>query len=152
MEIRVLPIEQINAAAYNPRIDLQPGDPEYEKLKASIESFGYVELIVWNERTGNMVGGHQRYKIMVNELEHTELAVSVVNLGDQQEKLLNPALNKVSGHWNDEALYRLLDDLEESGADLALSGFDMGEIEELMKDFAEPAADQLGTSLIRNWT
>ncbi|MGQ3481742.1 transcriptional regulator [Paenibacillus sp. TY11] len=91
MEIRALPIEQINAAAYNPRVDLQPGDPEYEKLKASIESFGYVELIVWNERTGNMVGGHQRYKIMVNELGHTELAVSVVDLDDQQEKLLNLA-------------------------------------------------------------
>ncbi|WP_256873883.1 hypothetical protein [Paenibacillus kribbensis] len=56
MEIRILPIEQINAAAYNPRVDLQPGDPEYEKLKANIESFGYVEPIIWNERTGNMVG------------------------------------------------------------------------------------------------
>lgn len=37
-------------------VGLQPGDVEYEKLKASIESFGYVEPIVWNERTGNMVG------------------------------------------------------------------------------------------------
>jgi ParB-like chromosome segregation protein Spo0J len=41
VEIRVIPIEQINAAAYNPRVDLQPGDPEYEKLKNSIEQFGY---------------------------------------------------------------------------------------------------------------
>ncbi|WP_311080943.1 ParB N-terminal domain-containing protein [Paenibacillus polymyxa] len=131
MEIRVLPIEQINAAAYNPRVDLQPGDPEYEKLKASIESFGYVEPIVWNERTGNMVGGHQRYKIMVNELGHTELTVSVVDLDDQQEKLLNLALNKISGNWDDAALYQLLDGLEESGADLALSGFNMDELKEL---------------------
>lgn len=66
MNIRIVPIDQINAAAYNPRADLQPGDPEYEKLRRSIESFGYVEPIVWNERTGNMVGGHQRYKIMVH--------------------------------------------------------------------------------------
>ncbi|MEK5376577.1 ParB N-terminal domain-containing protein [Paenibacillus sp. FSL P2-0173] len=144
MEISVLPIEQINAAAYNPRVDLQPGDPEYEKLKASIEQFGYIDPIIWNQRTGNMVGGHQRYKILVHELGHTELAVSVVNLDDQQEKLLNLALNKVSGNWDDEALYRLLDDLEQSGADLALSGFDTDEVEQLMKDFAEPAADQLG--------
>ncbi|WP_342416979.1 hypothetical protein NST83_06165 [Paenibacillus sp. FSL R10-2782] len=43
MEIRVLPIEKINAAAYNPRVDLQPGDAEYEKLKQSIETFGYIE-------------------------------------------------------------------------------------------------------------
>lgn len=85
MDIRVIPIEQINAAAYNPRVDQQPGDPEYEKLKRSIEEFGYVEPIVWNERTGNMVGGHQRYKIMVNEQGLSELEVSVVDLDDDQE-------------------------------------------------------------------
>ncbi|MEK5318146.1 site-specific DNA-methyltransferase [Paenibacillus sp. FSL L8-0644] len=143
MEIRVLPIEQINAAAYNPRDDLQPGDPEYEKLKASIESFGYVEPIVWNVRTGNMVGGHQRYKIMVNELGHTELTVSVVDLDDQQEKLLNLALNKVGGSWDDEALYRLLDDLQVSGANLALSGFDLEEFEDLAAEFAVPHDEDL---------
>ncbi|GIP54273.1 MULTISPECIES: hypothetical protein [Paenibacillus] len=57
MNIKIIPIDQINAAAYNPRVYLQSGDKEYEKLKHSILSFGYVEPIVWNERTGNMVGG-----------------------------------------------------------------------------------------------
>ena len=28
-------------ADYNPRKDLKPGDAEYEKLKRSIEQFGY---------------------------------------------------------------------------------------------------------------
>lgn len=137
MDIRVIPIDQINAAAYNPRIDLQPGDPEYEKLKRSIEEFGYVEPIVWNERTGNMVGGHQRYKIMVHELGRTELSVSVVDLDDQQERLLNLALNKVSGRWDEEALARLLDDQQESGADLYLSGFGHEEIEGLVSALPE---------------
>ncbi|WP_431785729.1 site-specific DNA-methyltransferase [Paenibacillus lactis] len=137
MDIRVISIDQINAAAYNPRIDLQPGDPEYEKLKSSIEEFGYVEPIVWNERTGNMVGGHQRYKIMVHELGRTELSVSVVDLDDQQERLLNLALNKVSGRWDEEALARLLDELQESGADLYLSGFDREEIEDLVSALPE---------------
>lgn len=137
MDIRVISIDQINAAAYNPRIDLQPGDPEYEKLKSSIEEFGYVEPIVWNERTGNMVGGHQRYKIMVHELGRTELSVSVVDLDDQQERLLNLALNKVSGRWDEEALARLLDELQESGADLYLSGFDQEEIEDLASALPE---------------
>lgn len=137
MDIRVIPIDQINAAAYNPRIDLQPGDPEYEKLKSSIQEFGYVEPIVWNERTGNMVGGHQRYKIMVHELGQTELTVSVVDLDDQQERLLNLALNKVSGRWDEEALGRLLDELQESGADLYLSGFEQEEIEDLVSALPE---------------
>ncbi|WP_339307658.1 hypothetical protein [Paenibacillus sp. FSL R5-0519] len=59
MNIRIVPIDQINAAAYNPRVDLQPGDVEYEKLRRSIEEFGYLEPIVWNELRGHMVVGHQ---------------------------------------------------------------------------------------------
>lgn len=144
MNIQTISIDRINAAAYNPRVDLQPGDPEYEKLRRSIEEFGYVEPIVWNERTGNMVGGHQRYKIMVGELGHTELTVSVVSLDDPQERMLNLALNKVTGRWDDEALARLLDELQASGADLDLSGFEQHEIDELLSAFTEPATDQLG--------
>lgn len=132
MEIRVIPIDKINEAAYNPRIDLQPGDPEYEKLRRSIETFGYVEPIVWNERTSNMVGGHQRYKIMVHELGRTEIPVSVVDLDDQEERLLNLALNKVSGRWDEEALARLLSELKETGSDFELSGFDEEELEGLL--------------------
>ncbi|URJ36589.1 ParB N-terminal domain-containing protein [Paenibacillus polymyxa] len=138
MQIRVLPIEQINAAAYNPRIDLQPGDVEYEKLKRSIEQFGYIDPIVWNERTGNMVGGHQRHKIMVNELGHMELAVSVVNLDDHQERLLNIALNKVSGRWDDEALTQLLTELQEAGEDISLSGFDDVDLKQMLGEIEIP--------------
>lgn len=138
MDIRVIPIDQINAAAYNPRVDLQPGDPEYEKLKRSIEEFGYVEPIVWNERTGNMVGGHQRYKIMVQEQGHTKLAVSVVDLDDQKERLLNIALNKVSGDWNEEALTKLLVDLQQDGADISLSGFDDVDLRQMLGEIEIP--------------
>lgn len=143
MNIQTIPVDRINVAAYNPRVDLRPGDAEYEKLKQSILSFGYVEPIVWNERTGNMVGGHQRYKIMVNELDHTELEVSVVNLDDEQERLLNLALNKVSGRWDEEALARLLAELQESGADLGLSGFEEEEIGDLIVALPDiPDVDQ----------
>ncbi|MFD2116359.1 site-specific DNA-methyltransferase [Paenibacillus yanchengensis] len=131
MNIQTISIDRINAAVYNPRIDLQPGDPEYEKLKRSIETFGYVEPIVWNERTGNMVGGHQRFKIL-KERGDTAVTVSVVNLDDQQERLLNLALNKVSGRWDDEALARLLDELQATGVELDLTGFDAEEIGELI--------------------
>ena len=50
-------IEDINPAKYNPRLDLQPGDSEYEKIKRSIQEFGLVETLVWNKGTGNLVGG-----------------------------------------------------------------------------------------------
>lgn len=60
MEIRKVPISLLNAAPYNPRKDLQPGDPEYQKIARSIEKYGCVEPIIWNEKTGNVIGGHQR--------------------------------------------------------------------------------------------
>lgn len=142
MDIRIVPIEQINAAAYNPRVDLQPGDPEYEKLKQSIQNFGYVEPIVWNERTGNMVGGHQRYKILVHEQGHTELAVSVVDLDDQEERLLNIALNKVSGDWDEEALTQLLVDLQKDEADISLTGFDDVDLKQMVGEIEIPRFEE----------
>jgi hypothetical protein len=57
MNIQTIPSEKLRAAAYNPRKDLKPGDAEYEKLRRSIEEFGYVEPVIWNERHGNIVGG-----------------------------------------------------------------------------------------------
>ncbi|MHA6484484.1 site-specific DNA-methyltransferase [Paenibacillus sp. strain BS8-2] len=131
MNIQTILLDRINPAEYNPRADLQPGDSEYEKLRRSIEAFGYVEPIVWNERTGNMVGGHQRYKIL-RARGDTEASVSVVDLDEQQERMLNLALNKVSGRWDEEALARLLEELQASGAELELSGFEVEEIGELI--------------------
>lgn len=52
MDIRTIPVEKINPAPYNPRIDLQPDDPEYEALKQSMKRFGAVEPLVWNEKDG----------------------------------------------------------------------------------------------------
>ena len=62
--VQKINIERLNVAPYNPRISLQPDMPEYEKLKNSIEKFGMVEPIIWNKRTGNVVGGHQRLKVL----------------------------------------------------------------------------------------
>ena len=65
MNIQMIPATQLNPAKYNPRKDLKPGDAEYEKLRRSIEEFGYVEPVIWNQRTGNIVGGHQRFKVLM---------------------------------------------------------------------------------------
>lgn len=141
MEIRKIPISMINPAPYNPRIDLQPGDPEYEKLKRSIQEFGCVEPIVWNQRTGNLVGGHQRYKILVNEQGKTEVDASVVDLDIVQEKALNIALNKISGRWDDEKLAQVLAELQDE-LDITLTGFDDGEVAELISEYMDFQVDE----------
>ena len=43
MNMQTLPVDKLIPADYNPRKDLKPGDPEYEKLKRSLTEFGYVE-------------------------------------------------------------------------------------------------------------
>lgn len=66
MIIEKIKTEKLLPADYNPRKDLKPGDAEYEKLKRSIEQFGYVEPVIWNKTTGRVVGGHQRLTGILN--------------------------------------------------------------------------------------
>ena len=67
MKLQKVPVEKLKPAKYNPRKDLKPGDPAYEKIKRSMTTYGYVDPVIWNEVTGNIVGGHQRYKVLVAE-------------------------------------------------------------------------------------
>ncbi len=130
MNIQKIPLEKLNPAKYNPRKDLKPGDSEYEKLKKSIETFGYVEPIVWNKRTGNIVGGHQRLKILQHQGQ-TEIECVVVDLDETEEKALNIALNKVSGEWDLPKLADLISELDDGIFDISITGFDAAEIEDL---------------------
>lgn len=133
MNIHSIPAEKLKAAAYNPRKDLKPGDAEYEKLRRSIEEFGYVEPVIWNERTGNIVGGHQRFKVLT-ALGYTEIDCVVLDIDESREKALNVALNKISGEFDIPLLTDLLRDLSEEGFDASLTGFDAAEMEELFSD------------------
>jgi len=120
-------------ADYNPRKDLKPGDLEYEKLRRSIEQFGYVEPVIWNKATGRVVGGHQRLKVLM-DLGHTEVDCVVVDLTEEKEKALNVALNKISGEWDKNKLSLLIADLQGADFDVSLTGFDPAEIDDLFKD------------------
>jgi len=120
-------------ADYNPRKDLKPGDAEYEKLKRSIEQFGYVEPVIWNKVTGRVVGGHQRLKVL-QDMGVTEVDCVVVEMDEEKEKALNIALNKISGEWDREKLALLITDLQGTDFDVSLTGFDPAEIDDLFKD------------------
>ena len=137
MIIQSIPIDKINPAKYNPRKDLKPGDSDYEKLKKSINEFDMVEPLVWNTRSGNLVGGHQRLKIL-KERGDAEVEVSVVDLDDAKEKALNLALNKISGEWDFPLLKDLLEELDVGTFDMEITGFDLKEIEDLMTQFHVP--------------
>lgn len=120
-------------ADYNPRKDLKPGDAEYEKLKRSIEQFGYVEPVIWNQTTGRVVGGHQRLKVLM-DMGMTEVDCVVVAMDEEKEKALNIALNKISGDWDKDKLALLIADLQGTDFDVSLTGFEPAEIDALFKD------------------
>lgn len=75
---------------------------QLKALKASIGRFGYVDLIVWNKQTGNIVGGHQRYKVLV-EQGVREAKMIVVDMSEKEELAANLTLNNsnIEGEWTD---------------------------------------------------
>ena len=133
MLIEKLKTEQLIPAEYNPRKDLKTGDAEYEKLKRSIEQFGYVEPVIWNKTTGSVVGGHQRLKVLL-DMGISEVECVVIEMDVEKEKALNIALNKISGDWDKDKLALLIADLQGADFDVSLTGFEPAELDDLFKD------------------
>ena len=61
-ELKVLPVSVLKPAEYNPRKKLKAGDKEYEKIKNSIEEFGFADPLVVNADM-TIIGGHQRLTV-----------------------------------------------------------------------------------------
>lgn len=137
-ELKMLPVDVLKPAAYNPRKKLKPGDPEYEKIKRSIEEFGFADPLVVNKDM-TVIGGHQRLSC-ATEMGITEVPCAVVDVDKTREKALNIALNKITGAWDEEMLADLLKDLQDSDFDTALTGFDPPEMDALFnKAFPDEA-------------
>lgn len=126
MQIKKMKLAELKPAPYNPRY-LTAADRE--ALKKSIQAYGLVQPLVWNKRTGHVVGGNQRLLIL-QEMGVEEVEVVVVDLSLDEEKTLNLALNKIGGEWDNNKLVDVLtslpDDLKE------LTGFTELEIEDLL--------------------
>lgn len=123
-------INDLKYASYNPRKKLKPEDKEYQKIKKSIEEFGYVEPIIIN-KDNTIIGGHQRITVL-KDLGYEEVEVIQIDIDKTKEKALNIALNKITGEWDYAMLGDLLLDLDSQNYDLEITGFDLDEIEEIM--------------------
>jgi len=87
-------------------------------LKRSIARFGFVEPIVWNETTGFIIGGHQRYTLLVEEGIEEVFAV-VVKMEESEGMAANITLNNpnIEGDW-DSPILDLLEHLKEKDGEL----------------------------------
>lgn len=140
MEFAKKKLTDLIPADYNPRKDLKSGDSEYEKLKRSLNEFGYVEPIIWNKQTGNVVGGHQRLKVLkADGIKKVDCVV--IDFDEEKEKALNVALNKISGDWDNDKLGLLITDLQAADFDVSLTGFDESEIADLLDNNDEAQDD-----------
>ena len=147
LNIQKIQIDELKPAEYNPRLDLQPSDKEYQKIKRSIEEFGYVDPVIVNKDL-TVIGGHQRIKAL-KDLGYTDIDCVVIDIDKTREKALNVALNKISGNWELTKLKDLLEELDNGEFDIEITGFDMEEIENLMvrpyvdlEDFAQDETNE----------
>jgi hypothetical protein len=86
-------LAELTPAPYNPR-KMEPAAEN--ALLRSLERFGLLQPIVWNKRTGNVVGGHRRLKLlMAAGVDVTDVAVG--DWSETEEKALNLALNNPAG-------------------------------------------------------
>lgn len=139
MESKVMKLADITPAEYNPRVALTENDFEYQALKASIDEFGLVVPLIVNERTGNLVSGHQRLTVMqAKGVEETE--VVVIDMEPEKEKALCIAMNKISGEWDYGKLADIMEELQEADLDTTMTGFSDSEIASLLGEINEADA------------
>lgn len=93
-------VSDLTPADYNPR-DIS--ERALQGLSESVKRFGLVQPIIVNERTGNVVGGHQRLKVLDGAGE-AETDVVVVDIDEGEERALNVALNNqhISGEFTED--------------------------------------------------
>jgi DNA modification methylase len=128
MQIKKTPVKDLVSPEWNPR---QITNEELEKLKTSLEEFGYIEPIIINDVNNHVVGGNQRLRALT-ALGYDEVDCVYVHIEDiNKEKACNVALNKISGDWDEDKLRTVLEDIELSPIDIKLTGFEELELTEL---------------------
>lgn len=151
-------LSALNPAPYNPRL---MSGAEQKELQNSVATYGDLSGLVYNDRSGNLVGGHQRreaYSELGGSIEITErlekpnsvgtIARGYVTIGDEKytyrvvdwplelEQKANLAANKIQGTWDDQALAELMYQLKDD-PQLQDTGFDSTEITQILATVME---------------
>src|SRR3990167_117417 len=110
MRVQSTPVAKLNPAPYNPR---KISDDAMARLEKSIETWGLVDPLICNKRTGTLIGGHQRLKVLRKRGIAAAECV-VVDLPLSREKALNVALNnqKMAGEYDFTMLADLLQEID----------------------------------------
>lgn len=127
----------------NPKNPRKVTDKKLKSLKKSIEEFGDLSGIIFNKRTGQLIGGHQRIacfregKIVGDFIEldnRIKLSYREVDWDEDKEKAANIAANKGAGEWDWDGLKDWFQELDSTGFDLDLTMFDEDERKDFFKE------------------
>ncbi len=128
-----VPAARISPAAYNPRVMTLRAR---SALRRAMERHGCVQPIVANRRTRSIVGGHQRYAVLVSEMRWPRVPVVWVDLPLEREKELNLALNGIQGEWDWDRLAVMVREMSAAGefdpTDAGLSDREIAKVEGLL--------------------
>lgn len=130
---------------YNPRTI---SDVEFEKLKHSIRTYGYNDPIIVNQRNNHIIAGNQRHRALteLNKENHGKykiIDVVLLDLPPADEKAFNIGHNKIGGEFDETKLEILLNELEQQGYDMSLTGF-ADEFEDVnLEEIADEIDDDL---------
>jgi hypothetical protein len=143
--IKVISRADINEAYYNPRKIKPEARKALKEFLEDVDKGGLLEPLVWNEQTGNLLGGHQRLSILdqLHGGKPYNLTVSACNMNDTDEVTANIFLNNSSaqGEWDVQKLREIhiefpelnfidcgftLDDIDILGFDDMISDGDFG--------------------------
>ena len=126
-----LKVSEINADYdSNPRV---VNDSKLDALKDSLSKFGYVQPIVVNNKTNNLISGHQRLRILKDS--HQEIEVWMVDVDEFKENAAAIALNNEVADYDQDMLKSIIDEIDESN--VRLTGFDDSEIKRITEELDE---------------
>jgi ParB-like nuclease domain len=129
LEIQIWPIDRLVLYARNPR----KNDAVVDRMCSSIREFGF-KIPVLARSDGEVVDGHLRIKA-ARKLRITEVPVILCDeWTPAQVKAFRLMVNRsvTWASWDDELLALELQELNEADFDLSLTGFDPGEIDNLL--------------------
>src|SRR6266508_1603865 len=103
LQITQVPIDGLHPDPANPR---RISAEELDRLTRSLREFGFLQPVIARHEDHIVVGGHQRL-VAARRLGYKTVPVIFVDLSPEQSHLLNLALNKISGDWDEQLLARL---------------------------------------------
>lgn len=144
----------------NPKNPRKVTDKKLSALKKSLQEFGDLGGIVFNKRTGQIVGGHQRLEVFKKlgkgtvvlerkretptkngtlnegriEIGEESFSYREVDWDEAREKAANIAANKGAGEWDLPQLGEWFAELKGLDFDLDLTMFDEDERKQFFKD------------------